>query len=194
MARPREFDREKAIELAIEVFREKGFEGASTDDLLHAMGIGRQSMYGTFVDKRGLYLEALRRYNAESLAEIMHSFHGATSPLAGLEKALLRFATQACTEKRVNCMGVSSICEFGGSDTEVSLITESSSMTMTTFLQRIIKDAKSKGEVPKSVDEQNAARFIAATLIGMKVSARAGASEESLRDIVRFAMKSLKAV
>jgi hypothetical protein len=91
-------------------------------------------------------------------------------------------------------MGVSAVCEFGGSDAEVSLITESSSMTMAAFLQRIIRDAKGKGEVHKSVDEQSAARFIAATLIGIKVNARAGASEESLRDIVRFAMKSLKAV
>jgi AcrR family transcriptional regulator len=78
MARPREFDRDEAVRLAIDVFREKGFEGTSTDDLLCAMGIGRQSMYDTFGDKRGLYIEALRRYNAESVAEIMHSCNGAT--------------------------------------------------------------------------------------------------------------------
>src|SRR6476620_4557595 len=107
MARPKSFDLDTALQRAITLFREKGYAGASTDDLLCAMGIGRQSMYDTFGDKRGLYIEALRRYNAESVAEIMHSFNSAISPLAGLEKVLFRFAAQVCAEKRVNCMGVS---------------------------------------------------------------------------------------
>jgi TetR/AcrR family transcriptional repressor of nem operon len=194
MARPREFDRDRVVRLAIGVFREKGYEGTSTDDLLQAMGIGRQSMYDTFGDKRGLYLEALRRYNAESIGEIMHSYAGTASPLTGLENVLLQFAAQVCSEKRVNCMGVSAICEFGAGDAEVALITGSSSMTMASFLERVLQDAKRRDEISEATDEQGAARFIASTLMGMKICARAGASEETLRDIVGFAMKSLRAV
>ncbi|OWJ59872.1 TetR/AcrR family transcriptional regulator, partial [Inquilinus limosus] len=48
MARPKEFDSEKALDAAIEVFREHGFDGTSTDMLVRAMGIGRQSLYDTF--------------------------------------------------------------------------------------------------------------------------------------------------
>ena len=62
MARPREFDREVALERATCVFWAKGYASTSTEDLLAAMGIGRQSLYNAFVDKRALYLEALERY------------------------------------------------------------------------------------------------------------------------------------
>ena len=51
MARNKEFDRDDALDAAIGVFREHGFEGTSTDMLVRAMKIGRQSLYYTFGDK-----------------------------------------------------------------------------------------------------------------------------------------------
>ena len=47
------------------VFWLKGYAATSTDDLLQAMKIGRQSMYDTFGDKRRLYVEALERYQRQ---------------------------------------------------------------------------------------------------------------------------------
>jgi len=69
MARPKEFDRDEALQKAIGVFCDKGYAAASTDELMRAMKISRQSMYDTFGDKRRLYLEAYRRYIAESINE-----------------------------------------------------------------------------------------------------------------------------
>ena len=67
--RPREFDETAVLDAAIDVFREHGFEGSSAAMLVQAMGIGRQSLYGSFGDKWQLYCAALRRYvNAEAQA------------------------------------------------------------------------------------------------------------------------------
>ena len=65
MGRPREFDVDDALDRAMRVFWAKGYQGASLDDLLAAMGIGRGSLYKAFGDKRSLYLAALQRYDAE---------------------------------------------------------------------------------------------------------------------------------
>jgi AcrR family transcriptional regulator len=66
MARPKEFDQERALHRAISIFSRKGFAATSTDDLMRAMDVGRQSMYDTFGDKRELFLRALEMYVTES--------------------------------------------------------------------------------------------------------------------------------
>src|SRR5437667_3316473 len=60
--RPREFDREAALEQAIDVFWRHGYEATSMSDLTKAMGINPPSLYATFGDKEKLFLEAIERY------------------------------------------------------------------------------------------------------------------------------------
>src|SRR5919204_30689 len=60
--RPRSFDRDKALEGAIAVFWEHGYDATSISLLTQALGIGAPSLYAAFGDKRALFLEALDRY------------------------------------------------------------------------------------------------------------------------------------
>ncbi len=76
MARPKEFDRDKALESALATFRKNGFGATTTDDLRLAMGIGRQSFYDTFKGKREIYLEALP-WIFRDLQEVWISSEGA---------------------------------------------------------------------------------------------------------------------
>src|SRR3712207_3633301 len=62
MARHKEFDRDEALQRAMEVFWSRGYEAASVGELVKHMGINRQSLYETFGDKHSLYLAALDRY------------------------------------------------------------------------------------------------------------------------------------
>jgi len=64
--RPRSFDRELALERAMDVFWSKGFEAASLSDLTEAMGINPPSLYAAFGDKEGLFIEAVQRYHANA--------------------------------------------------------------------------------------------------------------------------------
>src|SRR5215216_2939123 len=62
MARHKEFERDEALQKAMEVFWGRGYEATSVGDLVEHMGINRQSLYDTFGDKHALYLQALDRY------------------------------------------------------------------------------------------------------------------------------------
>jgi TetR/AcrR family transcriptional regulator, transcriptional repressor for nem operon len=192
MARPREFESETALKKAIGAFSEHGYEGTSTDVLLQAMGISRQSMYGAFGDKKRLYLEALQRYTADSISNQLRTLSSTSSPLKGLEAMLDLVVSLAIADPQPKCLGISAICEFGRSDPEVTMITEMASRTMLSGLERRISEARASGEISKRVDAQIAAQFIMATLAGIKIAARAGAEAESLRGIARMAIRGLK--
>ena len=72
MARPQAFVEEQALDAAINVFREHGFEGTSAEMLVRALKIGRQSLYDTFGDKWQIYLASVRRYvGAETRAHVV---------------------------------------------------------------------------------------------------------------------------
>src|SRR5258708_36524729 len=89
MARPKEFDPGIGVERAMPLFSSKGYAATSTDDPPQAMKIGRQSMYDTFGDKRRLYVEALERYQLESVAGHIKRLRSIESPLAGIEALLI---------------------------------------------------------------------------------------------------------
>ena len=76
MARSKAFNKEEVLDKAVEVFWAKGYEAASIQDLVDAMGIQRGSLYATFGGKQQLFLTALNRYGevvVKKLLEILGS-------------------------------------------------------------------------------------------------------------------------
>jgi len=191
MARPREFDRDTALQRAIETFAMHGFEGTTTPMLLSAMKIGRQSLYDTFGDKRKLYLEALRRYSEDSVGTTLSAMFARESVLDGIEHALLRFGEEAATGTGQACLGIHAVTEFGTTAPDVAAVTaDVSARTLLAFESRI-RDGIARGELARELDPADAAHFLLATLSGLKVAARGGASFEILRGIVRVALGAL---
>ena len=97
MARTREFDLERALHRAILAFSQKGFTATSTDELMRAMEVGRQSMYDTFGDKRALFLKALEVYVSENVRAMNVELRAPGSPLAAIRSALVHFSPCATT-------------------------------------------------------------------------------------------------
>lgn len=192
MSRPKEFDREIALKEAIRTFCDSGFEGTSTDDLLQRMGISRQSMYDTFGDKRALYLEALRRYITERVANKIRILSAAASALKGLEAVLKAEAISGAQEGTSGCMGLGAISEFGQSDHEIASLIDTAERTLLSALQYRIEDGKSRGEISAGVDARAGAEFVSAILSAIKLAARGGASPQTLRNIAQMAIRSLK--
>jgi len=191
MARPREFDRADALSKAMAVFWLKGYAATSTADLLEAMQIGRQSMYDTFGDKHALYLEALQHYNESSIAELLRSLQSGTA-IDGIAKMLYTFAARPEKDNAKGCMGVNAVCEFGDTDLQVTALRDASSAVLNSAVERVLRDAVASGEMPAKTNIPHAVAFIASTLAGMKISAKAGAGQDTLHAIANFAIAALR--
>jgi TetR/AcrR family transcriptional repressor of nem operon len=70
MARPQIFNEDIVIDKALDIFWQKGFSGASTRDLINAVGISNGSFFNSFGDKKTLYLRCLQKYDAVYIAAL----------------------------------------------------------------------------------------------------------------------------
>src|SRR5260370_781220 len=192
MARPKEFDRDKAIESALSTFRKNGFGATTTDDLRLVMIIRCQSLYYTFKGKSEIYLEALRKYNSERVFGYFEIFRKSGLPLKALEAMLTSISVESSKDWALSCLGVSSICEFGSSDAEVCSINGAAASSLQSALEKLILEAKDEKEVRSSLDSKVAARYLLSVITGIRVSARAGASPEELTSIPTIAINGLK--
>ena len=190
MARPKELDRDEALQKAIGVFCDKGYAAASTDELMHAMKISRQSMYDTFGDKRELFLKALEMYVTDSVSSINMELEKPGSALAAVRNALVSFAERKDLSSGEGCMGMNAICEFDQRDADVTRIIQKAGRTLRQTLIRVLTRAKSQGELRPDADLDRMADFFESTLAGIRMMAKAGKSRQALRNIAAFAGKA----
>ena len=59
MGRSKEFEESEALQKAMELFWQQGYEKTSMSDLVEHMGVHRGSLYDTFCDKHTLFLKTL---------------------------------------------------------------------------------------------------------------------------------------
>ena len=187
MARPKEFDQERALRKAIRLFSQQGFAATSTDDLMRVMDVGRQSMYDTFGDKRALLLKALKIYVAESVHSIKVELERSGSALSSVQKALVTFAERKDLSSAEGCMGLNAISEFGQRDADVTRITRSAARVQRQTLMRVLIRARKQRELSSDADLDSMADFFESTLAGIRMAAKAGKSRQALQNIAVFA-------
>jgi AcrR family transcriptional regulator len=187
MARPKEFDQEKALRKAIRLFSQQGFAATSTDDLMRVMGVGRQSMYDTFGDKRALFLKALEMYVTESVQSINAELEKPGPALAAVRNALVTFAERNDLSSAEGCMGLNAITEFGQRDADVTRITRNAARMQRQALMHVLTRANNQGELDSDADLDSMADFFESTLAGIRMAAKAGKSRQALRNVAAFA-------
>ena len=190
MARPKEFDQEKALRKAVRLFCRQGFAATSTAELMRVMGVGRQSMYDTFGDKRALFLTALETYVTESVQSINAELEKPGSAISALQSALASFAERNDLSSAEGCMGLNAISEFGQRDADVTRITRNAARVQRQTLMRVLARAKKHGELSSGADLESMADFFESTLAGIRMAAKAGKSRQALRNIAALAGKA----
>jgi AcrR family transcriptional regulator len=187
MARPKEFDQDKALHQAIFLFSQQGFAATSTDELMQVMDVGRQSMYDTFGDKRALFLKALETYVSENVNTIRDVLEESGPALAAIRNALASFAERKDLSSTEGCMGINAVCEFGQRDNEVNQILREAGRRQREALMNVLMRARTQRELSGDVDLAGLADFFESTLAGIRMAAKAGKSRQALRNIAKIA-------
>jgi TetR/AcrR family transcriptional repressor of nem operon len=188
MARPREFDADTALDGAIGVFREHGFEGASVEMLVKAMGIGRQSIYDTFGDKWQLYRSAVRRYGLGERAGHFKALRSGVRAIDGIDRMLRRVVKTA----QQPCLGVRSLCDFGSSRPDLAEVHASLSRPLRDAIAARVRDAQREGDVASNLDPEAVSEFLTGNLAAIRIAGRGGANRATLTSLADLALKALR--
>lgn len=189
--RPRAFDRETALQAAIDVFWERGYEGTRVSDLTTAMGLNAPSLYATFGSKEDLFREAVAHYNSPERSP---------TTMALQRPGLVRDAAEAMLRDNVRdyadpttpqgCMIVLAGIAYS-TETEVlrDLLKDCRDEDRARLLDRI-RAAMKDSELPANLDARRLAAFMMTVLFGLSIQARDGASRADMDATVDLAMSA----
>ncbi len=180
--RPRNFDEGDALTKATEVFRAKGYDGVTIDDLVAGMGVGRPSLYSVFGDKRTIFLRALRAYaDAKGARAAKALFSPAT--LRDSLVGFLRHAVESATEEGA-APGCLMVCVAPlVDDAEVRQFLKNAIASGIALVERRFCDGISTGEIPSDFPVAVRASQVLDLSRGLTMRAQMGTPrKELLRD------------
>jgi len=189
--RPREFSEEAALDAAMRVFWEKGYEGTSLDDLTRAMGINRSSLYATFGDKEKLFTRVIAQYSEGPLAFIREALQRATAQavVEHLLRSTVSFLGDS-THPR-GCLSLQGGLACGSSAEGVKrAMIEWRKHGLKQLEKRMLR-AQKGGDLRRDVDAKDLARYIFVVMNGLSVQAVNGATQAEMNRTVKMALRSM---
>jgi TetR/AcrR family transcriptional regulator, transcriptional repressor for nem operon len=192
MARLREFDTDAAVEAAVEVFRRRGYEATSVQDLVDATGVGRGSLYAAFDSKEGIYRAALERYRssyADPLVDLLECGRPAGEVIREVLTALVDEI--AGDRGQRSCLIVGAAVEMVRRDADVARQVGSTTRRLEDAFCSLIEAAQARGEIAGQRPARDLARFVIATIHGLRVLGAIRADRAELMTVAEVALAAV---
>ncbi|MCY1254200.1 HTH-type transcriptional repressor ComR [compost metagenome] len=190
--RPRSFDRDQALTLALDVFWRRGYEIASVAELCTAMGINPPSLYAAFGNKTKLFLEAVDFYERTYWGETWRALESESD----VHQAIAAFFEAAShilmsPDAPCGCLVALAATNVSPDSVEVSeAIGQLRQEGKGTFVKRL-KRAVKEGQLPSGTDVKSLAAALNTMLEGMSIQARDGLTVTEMSRLAAHAVRLL---
>lgn len=188
--RPRVFDPDEALDKALEIFWNRGYEGTSLAELTETLGVNKPSLYAAFGNKEELFMKALSKYTTGPVAFVRDVVNEPTAR-AVAQRFLYEaaeFLTQPSHPK--GCMVVQGALSGGESAEMVKKVLIQYRAAYENLLTKRFEQAKSDRDLPGDASPQALAKYLATLHQGMSVQATSGASKDELLAIADLALSA----
>ncbi|MBD0674444.1 TetR/AcrR family transcriptional regulator [Streptomyces sp. CBMA156] len=191
MARTKEFDPDAALQAALELFWQRGYEATSMADLVERLGIARASIYATFGSKHELYLRALERYCEQSDSARLLDLSQSGPALPAVRAMIRQYAAADGQERLVGCFVTNTAVELAPHDPAASRRVEASLDRLETLLTAALVRAAAQGELPAGREPRALARMLVVLLQGIRVVGKTADGGVRARDAAEQALALL---
>jgi AcrR family transcriptional regulator len=190
VGRPRKFDVDEALDRAVLVFWQLGYERTTLTDLCDAMEINRPSLYAAFGTKEELFRRALDRY-----ANGPHAYEAEALALPTarqVAEALLRGAVERQTgvDTPHGCLAVLGATTHPDAESPVAQALIAARTLGEEAVRARFSQAKADGDLPADSDPAELAAYVRTVIYGMTVQAAGGATRADLERVVDLALRA----
>ena len=191
MGRTKQFDKQAALDGAMQLFWAKGFHGTSMQDLVDNLGVNRQSLYDTFGGKHELFEAALERYRNLQSLPIRRALEQ-EGPVGDVLRGLFEGLITALIEgDGKGCLMVNSTTELASQDNAVFGTCSANARQLEAAFTGLMVRAQQNGELQTDRSPAQLARFLLSTINGMAVTAKATRDRKVLNDVAEVALSAL---
>jgi AcrR family transcriptional regulator len=190
--RQREFDKQIALDAAMELFWSNGYSGTSLSDLTNAMGINKPSLYAAFGNKEALCISALNQYVSKYGSPHMEELNAPNKSLRSRLTAYLKSIAWMVSDPTLpgGCFVAATTNEAGGDclpagvSQAVAKINQLTRKTLSDFFRQ----EASAGTLGKPGSPEVLADYILTLQYGLAVMARNGANRKVLDHVIEYAV------
>ena len=188
--RPREFDRDQALERAMELFWAKGYEATTLTDLQEAMGgITAPSFYAAFGSKEKLFREAVELYHMVEGAPILKALNEGATARISIEQLLRALVHRfSRTGKPSGCLDVLGAMNCMAENKPIEEFMREQRAVRENLLRMRLRRGLAEGDVARGTDLAAIVSFYATVIDGLAIQSRDGASRKRLCGVVDYAM------
>lgn len=192
--RQRTFDKEDALNKAMEVFWLKGFNGTSLSDLTEIMGINRPSLYAAFGNKESLFISAIEQYANKYGAPHFGKLLNSEARLPERIRIYLESITKMATDPTLpgGCFITASTSEAGSNclpKDAVQTVMKINADSLKTLVE-FFKNEKKKGNIASKESPEVLANHLLTIQFGLAVMARNRATQSSIMKTISRAVTS----
>ena len=190
--RQREFDKQIALDAAMELFWSNGYSGTSLSDLTNAMGINKPSLYAAFGNKEALCISALNQYVSKYGSPHMDELNVPNKNLRSRLTAYLKSIARMVSDPTLpgGCFVAATTNEAGGDCLPAGVsqaVAKINQLTRKTLIDFFRQEA-SAGTLGKTASAEALADYILTLQYGLAVMARNGASRKVLDHVIEYAV------
>ncbi|MGR9117394.1 MAG: TetR/AcrR family transcriptional regulator [Gammaproteobacteria bacterium] len=179
--RPAGFSRSEAINLAMNLFWQKGFQGVSAKDLAESMAIQRSSFYNSFGSKEAVFTEVLERYASISPDAMLNAIKPDAPVLPSLVQMLRELCRIRANDRAAKgCLVCNSLADLGVFDQKNAGLLEQSVVQRTKLLERLLSQSAEQREICLRVEVETAAHSFIVFLIGLNILSKVVRDETQL--------------
>lgn len=186
------FKEEVALGQAMEVFWKYGYEGASMQKLLKAMGLNKGSLYYSFGSKKELFIRVLELYSQQLLDYLEGEMKSADRPIESIQRIFASLISVDNQEKiNKGCLLVNSVSELSFIDPSLKEMAAHKLRNVQELFIKHLNIARQKGHISPQTPTQEVGMHLVTLWSGVQVNRKLYPQQDGLSSMLNTNLQIL---